>query len=159
MNENNVVRLCTELLWGCSEESLNDSSAPMPPYLLDVYSRINTAKELANHPMSIMVEAALLRSALTANEDDRIRIESVQQLLNIGSPFAEVVLFGLLFDEDEELRQTAVEGLVLIQSKNMELALSIISDDEFTEIPDTVRKALAGNHDSIKIYNLDPPPS
>lgn len=158
MSKNNVVQLCTELIGGCSEESLNDSSPPMPPYLLDVYFRINSAKELAKHPDSIMATAALVRSALTTNEDDRIRIESVQQLLNTGSPFVEIVLFGLLFDKDEVMRQTAVEGLVLFRSKNLELALSVVSDDELKDVPDTVKKALAGDYDSIKLYRLDPPP-
>ncbi|WP_417388348.1 HEAT repeat domain-containing protein [Gimesia sp.] len=158
MREDQVIQLCKELLRGCSEESLDNNSSPMPSYLLDIYFRVNFAKELANHPMSIMISATLLRSALTANEDDRIRIESVQQLLNTDSPFVELVLFGLLFDEDELMRETAVEGLAVIRSQNLELALSIISDDEFTEIPDTLRKALAGEYDSIKLYHIDPPP-
>lgn len=157
MSKENVVQLCRELLWGCSEELLQDNSPPMPPDLLDVYYRINSAKELAKHPRSIITEAAFLRSALSANEDDRIRIESVQQLINAGSPFIEAALFGLLFDEDEEMRLTAAEGLALMRSMNLELALEIISEDEFREIPDLLRKALEGNYDSIKLLHLDPP--
>jgi hypothetical protein len=155
MSETDEFRLCIELLRGCSGNLLRYGDDPIPPEVADTYARHIAARELGSLPKSIVIEAAWCRSALTASEDDRVRVECIQQLLNSRSTLLEAVLFGLLFDADHEIRIASIEGLHLMRSANLELAARLLSYDQNVAVRDLANRAAAG--DDIDLYHLDLP--
>lgn len=151
------LQFCRTLL--CEEEGLYPvyANASLSPELAGDYGRIIAAQNLGKSLQTIAGEAVLCRIALTTDEDDRVRKECVQQLLNNESQFLEVVLFGLLFDDDEEMRLAAIEGLVLMKSGNIQLAASIVANDKSRKVRKLIEVATTGM--SIDLYHLDPPAS
>lgn len=155
MTRKTEIELCYELIRGSQEVPNHYTDDPIPASLSIDYGKRIAAEELGALPRSIVIDAALCRAALTSNEDDRVRTEAVQQLLNSRSHLLEGVLFALLFDDDPEMRKAAVEGLVLARSDNLTLALAVLSDDKAD--PVYTLAARAANGEDIEVYQLDHP--
>ncbi|WP_442483774.1 hypothetical protein [Aeoliella sp. SH292] len=148
------LSLCLRLLHG-DELLTSRSDGIIPIDLADGYGKVLAARELGKSLNSAAGQAALCRSAFAANEDDRVRIECVQQLLNNHSPLLETVLFGLLFDDDELMRLTAIEGLALSRSHEIAIAAAIVARDESIRVRELMERVLNG--DAIDLFHLDPP--
>ena len=150
-----TIQLCLDLLFGSSPEVARYQDDPISPELASDYGKLIAAKKLGECPRSIIVDSAFCRSALSSTEDDRVRIESLQQLLNSGSDLLEGVLFALLFDADEEMRRAAVEGITLSRRENLPLALEVLGHDESDAICMLAKHAITGQ--PIELYWLDSP--
>jgi hypothetical protein len=81
---------------------------PIPIEVATTYARLLAAQtigqEFSGNPFA---EAILIRSTLASDDDDRVRVEALQQLLDTSSTHAESVMLALLLDSDEELRLAA----------------------------------------------------
>lgn len=149
------LKMCIALLYGDELPIAKQVDDPIPPELACDYGKILAARKLGVSLESIVAEAALCRCALTNDEDDRVRVECLQQLLNNRSHLLDAVLFGLLFDRDEEMRLAAIEGLALNRSANLKRAASVVTNDESERVRELMSKICSGQ--TISLYFLDVP--
>lgn len=150
-----TIQLCHDLLFGSSTEVARYQDDPISPELSSDYGKLIAARKLGKLPRSIIVDSAFCRAALSSTEDDRVRLESLQQLLNSGSALLDGVLFALLFDTDEEMRRAAVEGIALSRRESLPLALEVLGNDDSDAICMLAKQALTGQ--PIELYWLDSP--
>lgn len=148
-------KMCIALLYGDELPIVKRDDDPISPDLASDYGKILAARKLGESFESIVSEAALCRCALTNDEDDRVRVECLQQLLNKRSHLLDAVLFGLLLDQDEQMRLAAIEGLTLNQSTNLKRAASIVATDESERVRELMAKICSGQ--PISLYFLDAP--
>lgn len=153
MNDHEI-QLCFKLVRRGFPLSPPGIIGSISPDLMSDYETLFAANKILEEPISIISEAALVRTSMRYNEDDRIRTACVQKLLNSRSPVLECILFALLFDEDPAMQLTAVEGLVLIQSKHMNLAEKILAYDDSGDAYKTLLQHKNGK--IINLYHLDP---
>lgn len=155
MKERSELDVCLELLGKTKVTPPDIPNPPIPEYLFDDYVRMLAADEVAKFPMSPLIEAVVCRAALTENEDDRVRTECVQRLMDSQCKSLETVLLGLLFDKYSDLRRTGLEGLFLIRSESLELAIDILDKDDSPRIKKLVHQIKNGQE--IELYHLDAP--
>jgi hypothetical protein len=149
------IQLCTHLLNGDDKQTPSYVDNPISPELANDYGKFFAARKLGESLETIVGEAALCRCALTSAEDDRVRVECIQQLLNNKSSLVEGTLFALLLDCDEDMQSAALEGLILAKSSHLDLAASIISGNESARINELMSMSLAG--EPVDLYHLDVP--
>jgi HEAT repeat protein len=147
------IQMCFSLLRGDELPIVKPVDDPISPQLASDYGKILTARKLGAALKSIITEAALCRCALTNDEDDRVRVECLQQLLNHRSHLLDAVLLGLLFDPDEEMRLAAIEGLALTRSANLKHAASIVANDKSERVRESMANISSGH--PISLYFLD----
>ena len=150
-----VLRKCKELTGRSSIDGFMPEPGIIPEVHLAAYARIAAAKDLGKEMPNSFAAAALARVALAQDEDDRVRVECVQQLLNSNFTGLELVLLALLFDEDDLMIVTAIEGLVLTHSPLLATVSSLLANSTSKSVRETAMRDLPNG--DILLYHLDPP--
>ena len=151
-----LLKLCREVITGVVDNMPCDPDVPVPSDLVATYYRRDAAEDIGkNFCGHLFGEAALLRGALTGNDDDRVRIECLQHLVNNESTFAEIAFLALLLDDDPLLRLAALEGLVIIKSPHRDEAARLLKNDSDEDTATTAGTILAGR--TIRLCELDAP--
>jgi HEAT repeat protein len=149
-----LLKYCRELALGIVDLPFY-ANPPIPHDLAVVYARRIAAQEIAKHfPNDPVGEAVLVRAALASEDDDRVRVEALQQLIVIGSSHAQSVMLALLFDQDEELRIAALEGLAIVKSPLLDRAAMLLVDDCSDDVSTLAQQIM--NSEEIPLYKLDP---